>query len=158
MDGSAIIKINGEALVSTGSFAKKDDNDLQRLTQTEYLNFIIKDSILNIEVIYIPLEEEYDFDLSMGQTSWSEKKIEENLEDGQDSFALGFYYLAFGIVFLLLFLFYNVIRENLYFAAFCIMASLAFLIDEVAFEIPGNLQAFFFIFSIGKPTVRFFNF
>lgn len=148
LDGSAIIKINGEALVSTGSFAKKDDNDLQRLTQTEYLNFIIKDSILNIEVIYIPLEEEYDFDLSMGQTSWSEKKIEENVEDGQDSFALGFYYLAFGIVFLLLFLFYNVIRENLYFAAFCIMASLAFLIDEVAFEIPGNLQAFFFIFSI----------
>ncbi|MBK9318440.1 MAG: hypothetical protein IPM91_06190 [Bacteroidetes bacterium] len=56
--------------------------------------------------------------------------------------------MAFGIVFLLLFLFYNVIRENLYFAAFCIMASLAFLVDEIAFELPGNLQAFFFIFSI----------
>lgn len=148
LEGSTIIKMNGEQLVATGKFAKKDNRDLQRLTQNEFINFIIKDSILTIEVIYIPNANEYDFDLSLGQTSWSEKRIEENVEEGQDSYALGFYYLAFGIVFLLLFLFYNVIRENLYFAAFCIMASFTFLIDEVPFEVPGNLQGFLFIFSI----------
>jgi len=148
LEGSTIIKMNGVELISTGKFAKQDNKDLQRLSQSEFINFIIKDSILTIEAIYIPTAEDYDFGLTLGQTKWSEKRIEENVEEGQDSFALGFYYLAFGIVFLFLFIFYNVIRENLYFAAFCIMASLTFLIDEIPFEVPGNLQGFFFIFSI----------
>lgn len=148
LDGSVRIKLNGETLIATGDFADKKKNKLRKLYQDDYLHFVIKDTVLHFDITFIPGSADYDFDLSIGQKKWAEKKIERKVESGQDAFALGFYYLAFGIVFLFLFLFYNVVRENLYFAAFCMMASFSFLIDEIPFELPGNLQGFFFIFSI----------
>lgn len=148
VDGSARIKINGRTILSIGTFADKKKADLQKLELIEYLNFIIKDTVLNFEIEYLPVPENYRFELSIGQTQWSEKKKLEKIQSDEDSFALGFYYLAFGFVFLFLYLFYNVIKENLYFAGFCIMASFAFLVDQTPFDLPSNLQGFFFILSI----------
>ncbi len=147
-NGSMLLTLNGERLVATGKFADNNDRESTKTEQDNFANIVFNDTLLTLRAEYYPAPDDYEFELTLGQRKWSEEILKYRKESAEDSFALGFYYLAFGIVFLLLFLFYNVISENLYFASFCIMASLAFLADVIPLSLPGNIEGFFFIFAI----------
>ncbi len=150
-DGSARIKLNGEVMVATGAYNTTHDPDCAALNKTDYLNIVLKDSVLALEIDYMP-------DPSMKIVSFNkltimtpelaETKKESFYESTNSSYALGFYYLAFGIVFLILFLFFREKTENLYFSMFCISASLAWLLDTAKDSSASTFSSFAFIYAL----------
>lgn len=134
--GSFQIYLNGVNLVKTGVFNNTKHNKNISLSDNDYAYFTFRDTIENLSITYIPEPSDKSFDLSISfsQTSWAYKKQHEAIKEINKDFSKGFYYLAFGIIFLILFLFFTEKKENLYFALFCIFASLAYLWDNLNFH------------------------
>jgi hypothetical protein len=85
-----------------------------------FFDIYISDTINTFEIEYIPKSHRSDFDLKLeiGKLSWSKDSIQARIESDAESMALGFYYLSFGIIFMLIFIFSPQQNENLYFALF----------------------------------------
>ncbi|MBC7552781.1 MAG: SpoIIE family protein phosphatase [Taibaiella sp.] len=130
LSGSLELKLNDEIIQRTGSF---DSTESSTLFPGAYTNFILKDTNATFDITYIPHIKSYAFDLRLeiGQREWGQEKVLSKMKDDNKSFALGFYFFAFGIIFIILFLYHKEKIENFYFALFCFSASLAFLWDNL---------------------------
>ncbi len=131
--GSTEIKLNGRLILGTGIYARpkagSKAGNTASLFQDEYVNFIFKDSSEKFEITYKPHPKSHTLDLqaSIGGIDWANEKVHDRTIEANKSFAQGFYFLAFGIIFIILFLYYREKAENIYFSLFCFFASMAFL-------------------------------
>lgn len=152
VEGSLSISQNGEILLSTGAFQANRKSSLSCLTQDAFRAFAFEDSLQELKLVYVPRHQTHVFDLALKiyPRLQGEKAIEHQDRNTKDSYGKGLYYLAFGIVFFILYIFFRVKTENLYFALFCLFASLAFLGDRLFPEILLNVG--------GLPGVISFEF
>ncbi len=150
-EGSVRLTLNGEILIATGVYNSKKDPECAALKKADYLNLVLKDSALAFEIDYIPDPEMKVVSfgkLSIMTPEVAEAKKESFYESNNSSYALGFYYLAFGVVFLILFLFFREKTENFYFALFCISASLSWLLNTSKVSGAGSSSMLAFIYAL----------
>jgi len=148
VDGSLLVQLNNETILASGYFSPGRSEKPNLHSENEFKNFIFKDTLQKLSVIYLPLHKTKMPDLSLRiyKVKAAEEKKTEIEKDKKESYGMGFYYLAFGIVFMILFIFFREKRENLYFSLFCIFAALSFLWDNLQTDILYNLDSFFGIF------------
>lgn len=128
--GSVLVKHNHEVILRTGSYS--NDTKMQQTSISDFFDIYISDTINTFEIEYIPKSHRSDFDLKLeiGKLSWSKDSIQARIESDAESMALGFYYLSFGIIFMLIFIFSPQQNENLYFALFCLFGAFSFIISS----------------------------
>ncbi len=157
LEGSIRVLMNGQMLLGTGVFQNDKESRLKKMTQDNYLTFVFSDSIQALEILYLPLSSTRIINLELKMT-WprlAERHLD-NVKDGErDAQGKGFYYLAFGIVFLCLYVFFRERTEHLYFSLFCIFAALAYLWDMLETDILYNLEYFFVVFSFEFLSIFF---
>ena len=139
--GSVAITLNGAPLLFTGVFATDRKSKLGKLFHNDgdYVQFEMSDSVQNMQITYLVGEKENGIDLGLKlyESKVAEAKKQQHIIVVNEAYALGFYYLAFGILFLILFLFFKEKTENLYFSLFCFSVSLGFLWNNT------NIQSLF---------------
>jgi len=157
IEGSVLIQLNKQTILRTGVFQPNHADELRVLFQDDYRDFIFTDSIQKLEITYVPYPKTKIFNLHLRifPKQLAEEKIQENAKDTIESYGMGFYYLAFGIVFMILFIFFREKTENLYFSLFCLFAALAFLWDNFKTDILYNLDSFLAIISIEFLSIFF---
>jgi serine phosphatase RsbU (regulator of sigma subunit) len=131
--GSVQVKLNGDPLVSTGIYDSGRKSCLMQLKADDYKKILFHDTVQHIEVSYTPHPyiPNMKFALSFEQPSVAERNIKTGVRDDNEGFALGFYYLSFSIIFIILFLFFRDKKENLYFSLFCLCAAFSFLWSNI---------------------------
>lgn len=129
VEGSLRIHQNGVVVLETGSFANEKQYRSSRLELDEFETLLLADSIQDFEIVCLPDKQNLSLSIELGQKAWAEEKMQENKKSANSDFAIGFFYFAFGIVFLSLFLFHQQARENLYFALFCLFGAGAFVLS-----------------------------
>jgi serine phosphatase RsbU (regulator of sigma subunit) len=157
LGGSVSVKLNGTEILSTGSFSTNTKSRLHKFIQDDYVDFLFKDTLEKMEVIYIPYANEkiLNLDLQFEQAMWGEKRKEEKTTEAYQSFALGFYYFAFGIIFLIFFIFFKERTENLYFSFFCVFAAGSFLCEYLKLNFFDGLAPFLAVFSLEFLSIFF---
>ncbi len=135
-EGSLLIKLNDITIANTGVFNISKRKKINFSSDNDYIYFNFTDTLEHLELTYVPEPGDKSFDLSIafGQSNWAHKKQQDSIKEINKDFSKGFYYLAFGIIFFILFLFFTEKKENLYFSLFCIFASLAYLWDNLNFH------------------------
>ncbi len=130
LNGAALIRLNGEKLLATGSFDSSGIPKYCGMRPEGFTSFAFKDTQEHLEVTYLPHAQMKKFHLKikMGQYDWAQEGTEDIIKDNKEAFALGAYYFSFALVFLVLFIFFRERTENLYFALFCLFASLSWII------------------------------
>ncbi len=129
LNGSVLMTLNNFPILATGNFYKGPVTKYCGQRQQNFTSFYFRDTANRLEITYLPHPKMKNFylELKMGQYEWAADEIASNVKDNKEAFALGAYYLSFGIVFLILFVFYKEKTENLYFALFCLFASFSWL-------------------------------
>jgi len=157
LEGSVRVIMNGQELLATGVFQNDKESRLKKMWQDNYLSFVFSDSIQTLDVIYLPLSSTriINLDLKMTWPHLAEKHVEHVKDDERNAQGKGFYYLAFGIVFLCLYVYFKERSEHLYFSLFCIFAALAYLWDMLETDILYNLEYFFVVFSFEFLSIFF---
>jgi len=157
VNGSVIVKLNGETLITTGKFVTGPENKMSKLNKSGYVNFFFKDTLENIEITYVthPHRNFIALGLTIDQVKEAEQEQEDKNWNKNDSFALGFYYLAFAIIFIILFIFFKEKTENLYFSLFCLCAALSFLWSNFSSGIYDFTAAFLFVLSLEFLSIFF---
>jgi adenylate cyclase len=153
IEGSLLIKLNEQTLLTTGTF----DAEHSSLIQSQYKDLIFTDSLQHLEITYLTYLRSRMFELGLRiyPKELAEKKMKEDIKSDDESFGMGFYYLAFGIVFLSLFFFFRDKTENLYFSLFCLFAALSFLWDYRHTDLLYNLESFFNFFCFEFLSIFF---
>lgn len=154
LEGSMKLSVNGRNFVTTGSMNKKwAFCDPER---DDYTSITFNDTLSRIDIEYLPYKTgEFSLDLALYQKHAGEEKIKEGTADNNEAFAIGFYYLAFGIVFLIIFVYFREQTENLYFSMFCIFAALAYLWGQLDTDLLYNLDPFLGIFCFEFLSIFF---
>ncbi len=158
LSGSLSVDLNGQNLFTSGGFVKDKSSALSKLKQDDYFNFIFRDTACHFNIIYVhhPKEKVFDLSLELASAKWLDKQKSKKDTDIYRSYALGFYYLAFGILFLVFFLFHREKTENVYFAMFCIFAALSFLWRNFHFDFAVDQQHnFLTVLSLESLTIFF---
>jgi serine phosphatase RsbU (regulator of sigma subunit) len=129
LNGSVLMTLNNCPILATGNFNNGPVAKYCGLRQQNITSFYFRDTANRLEITYLPHPKMKSFymELKMGQYDWAQEQIASDVKDNKEAFALGSYYLSFGIVFLILFVFYKEKTENLYFALFCLFASFSWL-------------------------------
>jgi serine phosphatase RsbU (regulator of sigma subunit) len=107
-------------------------------------------------ITYLPHEKikSYDLSITVGENEWAVQSIEERQTSDNESYALGFFYLTFAIIFLMFFLFSLQHNENLYFSLFCLFGSLSFLSGTTDFDLGiENIMVYAMIICIEFMTL-----
>lgn len=132
--GSVMFNINGKNILSTGKFSTIAKLNKQRLNN--YCSFTLTDTLNQLVITYLPHEKINSFILSIvvGDNEWANQSLEERNTSDNESYALGFFYLTFAIIFLMFYLFSHKHNENLYFSLFCLFGSLSFLSGTSGFD------------------------
>ena len=157
LSGSLLVKLNDETIAATGLFVKDRNNKFSALNLDDYSNFVFKDTLEKLDITYIP-HPNINFvklALAIDQKKRAEKNQENNIRTVNNNYALGFYYLAFAIVFMFFFFFFREKTENLYFSLFCLCASLSFLWDNFNFDSLDIAGSFLFVFSLEFLSIFF---
>jgi serine phosphatase RsbU (regulator of sigma subunit) len=128
VQGSLLIKQNGISILETGVFANAKRHQSSRLKLDEFHTIMLADSIQDFDIVCLPDQDKFSLDIELGQKAWAEDNIEKDEKEANSDFAIGFFYFAFGVVFLSLFLFHHQARENLYFALFCLCGAGGFVL------------------------------
>jgi serine phosphatase RsbU (regulator of sigma subunit) len=150
-EGSVRIKLNGRILIATGAYKTADVASPLVSKKDGYASIILRDSVQVFEIDFTPnpVQKVFSFSrLQLLMPEAAEKKMQSGYSDKDSSYALGFYYLAFGIVFLILFLFFSEKSENLHFSLFCIFASLTWLLNTSDNEDINSTSMFAFVYAL----------
>ena len=130
LSGSMIMKLNSKPVVATGAFAKDRDSKLASLEPSGYVNFLFDDTLEKMEIRYLthPRIRKLDMNLAVFQKN---KGFEDYYQATETNatiqlFSFGFYYLAFAVIFMMMFFHFRENRENLYFSLLCFFISVAF--------------------------------
>jgi len=130
LSGSMMMKLNGKLVLATGIFAKDRDSRLARLEPSGYVNFLFDDTLEKIEINYLthPRIRTLDLNLVVFQLNNGFEDYYQATETNATTqfFSFGLYYLAFAVIFLMLFFYFRENRENLYFSLLCFFISVAF--------------------------------
>lgn len=154
VDGSLLASVNGVTLTRTGHFGWSREQ--RQMERDEYAPFIFKKSPARIDITYIAYKtHEFALTMSIFDKEIGEMKLKQLAEDNEQSFAHGCYYLAFGIVFLTMFIFFRERKEHLYFSLFCLFASASFLWPQLHSSFLYQLHSFLGIFSFEFLSIFF---
>ncbi|MCD6011042.1 MAG: hypothetical protein K0Q79_904 [Flavipsychrobacter sp.] len=155
LEGSVLIQLNGKDLLATGVF--QPSGARHKYIQKEYINIIFNDTLTQLDITYLPYKQTKIFQLGLKlfDKKLADEKVEKDIAEMKESYGMGFYYLAFGVVFMFLFVFFREKTENLYFSLFCIFAALSFLWDYFETDILYNLEAFISIFCFEFLSIFF---
>ena len=160
LTGSVSVKLNGTPILESGSFAHGANPKNRSIDNDDFINFRFMDTVEKIEINYLPHPIAGAFELSLVifpldkgfslyyKTSFVYESIK--------LFSFGFYYLAFGIVYFILFFFFKQKKENLYFSLFCIFICLSFFcanLDGIYAAVLSTLSALFAI----EFTIQFLS-
>ncbi|HKR03663.1 MAG TPA: hypothetical protein VJY62_03435 [Bacteroidia bacterium] len=138
--GSVKIAIDQKNILETGVFSREKKSDRTNMRIHDLAEFTLEDTLVTILITYVPYPKikSFNLDLTIGNSEWGRKEKKSEKIEVSENFALGFFYLAFGIVFIILFLFFKIRKENLFFSLFCFFASISFLCVAVKPSIIGN--------------------
>ena len=155
--GSLSVKLNGEPILNTGRFVTDQKDEMHLLKQDNLKNFLFRDTLEQMELTYVPpVGSNY---LRMGLILYEARGaadvIAEKKRDSNESYALGFYYLAFFVIFIILFIFFRVKTENLYFSLFCLFASLAFLWKNFNLDILEGFNIYMVVIAMELLSIFF---
>ncbi|MCF8450606.1 MAG: hypothetical protein K9G49_12115 [Taibaiella sp.] len=154
LKGSVKAVLNGRTVVSTGVFEK--NGKACALIQDEYTDFVFTDEMQRMDVTYLPYKtNEFKLRLSFYHKDVAAELIEEKNAEVSQGYSMGFYYLAFAIVFLVLFFFLREQTEHLYFSLFCVFAALSILWENVQTDILYNVDYFFGVFCFEFLSIFF---
>jgi len=154
LEGSLEVRMNGVQILATGKFGK--DNDARNPIQDDFTDIILSEKVVRFDITYLPYKiRKFGVILSLYQKETAVETIKEKTANERESSRRGFYYLAFGIVFMTLFLFFKEKTENLYFSMFCIFAALAYLWGQLHTDILYHLHYFFGIFCFEFLSIFF---
>jgi serine phosphatase RsbU (regulator of sigma subunit) len=147
--GSVMVMFNNDTVLKTGSYSSTGNKKLCEREVFDFANLTLNDTLQHISIRYIPHPKIniINLKLKLQQLEDAETIKEDRLVDDQNNFSLGFYYLAFGIVFMLVFLFSTDKTENLYFGLFCLCTSFTFLCEAENSYLFSVLSLFFMVFS-----------
>jgi len=125
MSGSALVMANTDTILAAGDYNKTDDKDLSTHEQTGFTNLELSDSAVQLSILYIPDRriKLVNIRLFVRELAKAEQIQKESIKEDEDEYCLGYYYLAFGLVFMMVFLFSREKTENLYFSLFCLFAA-----------------------------------
>ncbi len=154
LDGSVNVSLNRRSIFKSGLYAPKGSE--RSFTTDEFKNILFAGKYQRLHIDYLPYKtHSLQLDIDMIQEGPAEKIKKGKIADENDSDCKGYYYLAFGIVFIVLFIFFREKKENLYFALFCLFAALSYLWDGFHTDILYNLEAFLGVFSFEFLTIFF---
>ncbi len=149
INGSVDINCNGNSILSTGLFNHSADKKLSKKELKGFANLPLIDSTEQVIITFVPDQSLHLMSLKfkLRELAVAEKLNEESLTNEYDNYSLGFYYLAFGIVFILVFIFSRDKTENLYFSLFCLFTSVTFLSDTQSTFLSTVIYLFCLVFS-----------
>jgi len=150
LSGALRVRVNGDDVLTTGSLNRTNDAKLSKAEVNGFVNLSIKDSLEKFEVLYLPdprINILY-LELKLAELSQVQRERENALISDHSDYSLGYYYLSFGIVFMLLFLFSRDKTENLYFSLFCLFTFFTCISSAADSFISSILMLFCFVFSI----------
>jgi serine phosphatase RsbU (regulator of sigma subunit) len=129
--GSVRLMVNSHTLLAAGSFSNSINKKVEKISHDDFMLVLLSDTLNQISIDYIPAikQSKWNFSLLLLSQDRMKQKTAESLFALKEEFALGFFYLAFAIIFIALFLFAQSNNENLYFACFAFFASLYFIIN-----------------------------
>lgn len=150
LEGSVLVQMNRSVILATGAFRKNKQGKRATLIDQGYKSFLFNDTVQRIEIVYTPYPETKAFDLGLYvcETDRAERINSDRVAKISELYREGFYYLAFAIVFMLMFLFFKEKRENLYFSLFCLFAALGFLSKIFGLELLYNERFLFNVLSL----------
>jgi sigma-B regulation protein RsbU (phosphoserine phosphatase) len=156
--GSVLVRLNGSVVLATGLFVKDERLPFKSREQSDFVRFSFKDTTANIAVTYLPHPKINLFGLSLVffQTNRSYEQYYRDLTTNYSIlfYSQGFYYLAFGIIFWILFYFFRGKNENLYFSLFCIFIAFSFFLSDFTGLYPEVISTLSAIF--GAEFICFF--
>ena len=150
VNGSVKILLNERLLLATGVFYKEAENGSSRLMNEKEEDFVFTDSLEKMQIAYIPRPEEgvLNLHLSINDYQWDKVRKSDDAQSTNRNYGFGFFYLAFGIVFIILFLFFRERTENLYFSLFCLTVAFAWLAGTTDNEFLSTLSVFLIAISM----------
>ncbi|MBX2905749.1 MAG: hypothetical protein KF744_06915 [Taibaiella sp.] len=142
ISGSLLGTIDGKVFANTGWFGRSREE--RHLNQKGYAALLFTRPTADIDIEFVA-DGSHEFEIALALVGKDEGEIalKQLNEDEQSSYARGFYYLAFGIVFISLFGYRRERREHLYFALFCIFAALAYLWEYLHCDSFTEIRRFF---------------
>lgn len=157
LEGSLEIRQNNRIILGTGVFQQEKRSNLKRLTQDQYYPLYLEDTVQRLDLVYVPRPylSRFDLALDLYPRKEAERKIQNNISDEKDAYGKGLYYLAFGIVFFVFYIFFREKVENLYFSLFCICAAFSFLSEGFYSDVFFNVDGYPGIFSFEFLAIFF---
>ncbi len=125
---SLFVRINGNEIIKIikplkiKRFVLLDEEE----EQYYYFSFPQKKVTIEISIINSDLSKAFEGKFEIGTLQWKDERIHAEGTRDKNSISISFYYLAIGIILLILFLFYKKSIENFYFAFFCILFSFSY--------------------------------
>jgi serine phosphatase RsbU (regulator of sigma subunit) len=135
-EGSVLVCINGKTIIKTLKPLKTKRFVWADEKEQYYTYFIFpnKKATINIVLVNSDLSKSIGGIFEIGELKWKDKKTESEFESKESDILILFYYLAIGLVLLILFFFHKESVENLYFALFCISYSINLFDDLFYFS------------------------
>lgn len=142
-EGSFRIKINGKEIIKYIKPLKTKRFVLFEEKEEGYCYFTFQEKESTIEMIFINsnLTKSVSGHFEIGELKWKDHNIESEYSKNKVSILISFFYLAIGVVLLILFLFHKKSLENYHFAIFCILLSLTLFTD--LFQLSSFTDALF---------------
>ncbi len=144
LEGSLLADMNGKRIVETGKFTSSSTYQLRRYAPNGRSWFRLSDGVQHLRVVYVPYERTHVFELSLKFDSKeaADFYLQRDNDDRDNDRGIAFYYLAFGIVFLSLFVSARRHKEYLSFALFCLFGAVSYILSTVDFGFLYNLESF----------------
>jgi len=157
VNGSVTVKLNGNTILQTGTFVADKSDTRSRLKQREFTDFIFPDTVAKFDIDYVPAPggTRIDLGLSTNQYGPAQKTISNKNRDVYESYALGYYYLAFAIIFIIFFVFFKEKRETFYFSLFCLLVGFTFLWSNFKLTLLSDLHNYLFLLSLECLSIFF---
>lgn len=156
--GSARVLLNKDTIIQTGVFNPDPAADQARAAWADLTAFNFSATrVQQISVTYVPIyqSENLLLDMSVMDQKHAQAREKERIAHKKAKGSKGFYYLAFGIVFLIMFLFYREKRENLHFALFCLLAAANFLWEDLHLPHLSDIKPLLIVLSFEFLAIFF---
>lgn len=136
LEGSLYIRINGNEILKVVKPLKTKRFVFFEEEEEGYCYFTFPEQSITIDIIIITsdISKAVGGKFEIGELKRKDDKIKSHYLDREVSILILFFYLAIGIVLLILFLFHKQSLENFYFSFFCILYSLSHVDDLFSFS------------------------
>lgn len=155
LSGSMAVMADGQQVIATGKLYKGKARKFFTHTKSGYIALPDADSSLHLQVTYVPSKQARAFELTLIVESLERAiaRHEETEADNRQTFGTGFYFLALGIVYGLLFMYFREKKENLYFSLFCFLVALSCVWESFQTDTFTDLDSFFNIIAFEMLSI-----